>query len=90
MFAGMLEGMIPEIVHKIISGIEEMADQAIADGGDLHIANKLERKINEMDIAKLEDLILGFSKKQFKHITLFGAILGFIIGFVQALLSLFI
>jgi uncharacterized membrane protein YheB (UPF0754 family) len=90
LFSGFLKDMIPEIVQKIVSGIEEMADQAIGDGGDLHIAQKIEQKINDMDIATLEELILGISKKQFKHITFFGAILGFVIGLVQATLSLII
>ncbi len=88
MFSGMLEDMIPDIVYKIISGIEEMADQAIASGGELNIASKIETKINDMDVKKLEELILGFSKKQFKHITFFGGILGFLIGLVQATISL--
>lgn len=76
-----------KITARIIEGLEEVASKAIGEGGDLHIAEKIESKINEMDIRTLEELILGFSKKQFQHITFFGAVLGFNIGLIQALLD---
>ena len=41
-----------------------------------------------MDIAHLEELILGFSRRQFRHITFFGGVLGALIGLVQAALNL--
>ncbi|MGL4854780.1 MAG: DUF445 domain-containing protein [Lentisphaeria bacterium] len=80
----------PKVVEKILSGIEEVADSAVSSGGDLHVGEKIENKINAMDIKVLEELVLGFSKKQFQHITFFGGILGFIIGLVQAVLAIFI
>jgi len=80
----------PKIVEKILEGIEEMANEAIAHGGELNIGQRIEAKINAMDIEHLEQLVLGFSKKQFKHITLFGGILGALIGIVQATVSIFI
>ena len=89
--AGMMaSGYKKDIVDNIIKSIEEMADNAIAKGGELNIGQKIEQKINDMDIEVLEDLILGVSKKQFQHITFFGGVLGFLIGLVQAVISLFI
>ena len=85
----MFSGYKPIIVDKILEGIEEIATNSIANGGDLNIGEKIEKKINEMDIEHLEQLVLGFSKKQFKHITLFGGILGFMIGIVQAFITIF-
>ncbi|OVE82702.1 hypothetical protein BVY04_00255 [bacterium M21] len=85
--AAMAMGMKGKIIEKILEGIEEVANDSIQHGGDLHIAQKIEAKINEMDIEKLEDLVLGFSKEQFRYITLFGGILGALIGLVQAGLS---
>jgi len=76
----------PKIVEKLINGMSTVAEQAI-ESGDLDIRKKIEDKINEMPLETLEELILGFSKKQFKHITIFGGILGAIIGLVQALIS---
>lgn len=88
--AMMAGGMKPKIIVKIIEAVEDMANQAIAEGGDLNISQKIEAKINSMEIEKLEELILGFSRKQFSHITLFGGILGALIGLVQAAISAFI
>jgi len=76
-----------DIMKKILQGIEEVASDAIQQGGDLHMSEKIEAKIDAMDIEKLEDLVLGFSQKQFHYITLFGGLLGAIIGLVQAGLS---
>jgi uncharacterized membrane protein YheB (UPF0754 family) len=78
----------PKIIAKILEGIEEVATDSIQNGGELHIGQKIEAKINAMDVKMLEDLILGFSRKQFKHITFFGGVLGALIGIVQACLAL--
>jgi uncharacterized membrane protein YheB (UPF0754 family) len=84
--AMMAQSFKPAIVEKVIAGIEEMAVDLVTPGGELDIQQRIEDKINEMDIARLEELILGFSRKQFQHITFFGGVLGFLIGCVQALL----
>ena len=76
----------PKIVEKIVSGISDVAEKAIANG-DLDIRKRIEDKINEMPISTLEELIIGFSRKQFRHITVFGGILGAAIGLVQACLA---
>jgi uncharacterized membrane protein YheB (UPF0754 family) len=85
--AAIAGGMRPLIVDKLLSGIEEMATELIASGGELDIGRKIEDRINGMEIATLEELILGFSRKQFRHITFFGGVLGALIGLVQAALS---
>ena len=86
MMAGPLK---PRIVDKMIDGITDIA-QSEQLQGDLNIRQKIEDKINAMDIQTLEELILGFSRKQFRHITLFGAILGALIGISQATITLFL
>ena len=77
----------PKIVNKLVDGMSSVAEQAI-ENGDLNIKQKIEDKINEMPLETLEELVLGFSRKQFKHITIFGGILGAVIGLVQAFLSM--
>lgn len=86
--AAMAEPMKPLIVQKILTGMEEMATEFIAEGGELDIGRRIEDRINAMDIAHLEELILGFSRRQFRHITFFGGVLGALIGLVQAGLNL--
>ena len=88
--AMMAQGFKPMIIEKVISGVEEMAVDLVTPGGELDIRQSIEDKINEMDIARLEELILGFSRKQFQHITFFGGVLGFLIGCVQAALHLYL
>jgi len=83
----MARGFKPIIVEKILLGMEEMATTAISQGGEFDIGKRIEDKINSMDIGQMEILILGFSSKQFKHITFFGGVLGFAIGLIQAFLS---
>lgn len=85
--ASMVQSMKPMIVQKILEGVEDMALDLVTEGGELDIAKRLEDKINAMDIAVLEELILGFSRKQFRHITFFGGVLGALIGLVQAALA---
>jgi len=84
--AMMAEGFKPLIVKKVLGGVEEMALDLVTPGGELDIHQKIEEKINAMDVARLEELILGFSRKQFQHITFFGGVLGFLIGVAQAAL----
>jgi uncharacterized membrane protein YheB (UPF0754 family) len=84
--AAMAAPFKPKIVQKLLDGIESVATTAV-ENGDLDIRQKIEDKINEMPLSTLEELILGFSKKQFKHITLFGGILGAAIGIVQAIIA---
>jgi uncharacterized membrane protein YheB (UPF0754 family) len=88
--AMLAQGLKPMIVEKVIQGIEEMALDLVTPGGELDIRQRVEERINEMDIARLEELILGFSRRQFQHITFFGGVLGFLIGCVQAGLHLYL
>lgn len=85
--AAMVQGFKPMIVEKLLHGLEEMAEEAIEQDGGFDVARRIETRINEMDVAALEELILGFSRKQFRYITLFGGVLGFVIGLLQAILS---
>ena len=46
------------------------------------------KKINEFDMEFLEGIILSIAKKELSAITKLGGVLGFIIGFIPAALSL--
>ena len=88
--SGMLSGVKTSIVDRLLGAIEEVATEALADGGDLNVRQRIEERINAMDVAQLEHLILGFSNRQFRHITIFGGVLGALIGLAQALMALLI
>ncbi len=85
----MARGFQPMIVEKLLSGIEGLATDAVSHGAEFDIGQRIEDKINGMDIRELERLVLGFSSKQFRHITFFGGVLGFAIGVIQAAISIF-
>ena len=74
--------------NYMITEIAKIADQ-MGDNSD-DIKARIQQKIDDMDVATLEELVMGFSKKQFRHITWFGALLGFMIGVIQVLLFQFV
>ena len=52
----------------------------------LNICQIVEDKVNSLDILKVEGLLMGIMKDQFKYINLFGALLGMLIGLLNLLL----
>ncbi len=56
----------------------------------LNIRRIVEDKVNSLDILKVEELLMGIMKDQFKYINLFGALLGFLIGFANLLILQFL
>jgi len=55
----------------------------------LKIRQLVEAKVNSLDLLEVESLLLGVMQEQFKYINLFGALLGFLIGLVNALVLYF-
>ncbi len=49
----------------------------------LNVRRIVEEKVNSLDILKVEGLLMGIMKEQFKYINLFGALLGFLIGLIN-------
>lgn len=68
--------------------LREIDTLARSDGpsGD-HIRERIRERIDALDVARLEALVLGFSRKQFRAITWFGVLLGGLIGAAQVLLT---
>lgn len=94
---GIAKGIVPEpiiqTVHKII--VKEI-DQNLPSLIDNSI-NKMEQKfdINKIVVEKvrnfseqrLEQMLLDITSKEFKFIEIIGAVLGFLIGLIQLLMS---
>jgi len=57
---------------------------------EIKIGKIVEEKINSFDIVKLENLIIQLSKRELRQIEILGGIIGFFIGFIQALVSYFL
>ena len=50
----------------------------------------IQNKINELDLYELETIILQIVKNELRHIEVLGLILGFFIGIVQGIITIFI
>ncbi|WP_305045171.1 DUF445 family protein [Geoalkalibacter sp.] len=51
----------------------------------LNVQRMVEEKVNSLELLKVEGLLMGIMKEQFKYINLFGALLGFLIGLINLL-----
>ncbi len=87
-FGGMLGGVKPKIMEKITAALEEVVQEVTADSNTFSVEDKIKDRIDAMDTSRLEELVMGFSQKQFRYITFFGGILGALIGLIQACISL--
>lgn len=72
----LLDSITEEIVKKVNDGIK--------------IGDMVEKKLNDFDLLKIEEIILGISSKELKHIEVLGGVLGFLIGLIQGFIVQFI
>jgi uncharacterized membrane protein YheB (UPF0754 family) len=83
---GPLESYLPEKIREGISDFLLEQTNAIlikevpALVESLNINEIVTRKVDSLDLLKLEELLLSIMQEQFKYINLFGALLGFILG----------
>ncbi len=73
-----LENLIPILLEKVGSKMEDIDIEAL-----------VAEKVNQFSNEKLEAILMGVMKKEFKFIELAGAILGFLIGLIQVILLQF-
>ena len=52
----------------------------------LNIRKIVTKKVDSLDLLRLEKLLMGIMEEQFKYINLFGGLLGFLIGLLNLLL----
>ena len=74
-----LEGAICQLVEEML---KKEAPRLVET---LNVKKMVEEKVNGLDILQVEGLLMGIMKEQFKYINLFGALLGFLIGFINLL-----
>ena len=88
----MLQGYIENIVEEEFSKyINELSKDIVHKAQDrINIQEIVENKINELDLYELENIILSIAEKELEHIEVLGLILGFLIGIVQGILTIFI
>lgn len=74
-----LEGAICQLVEEML---KKEAPRLVET---LNVRKMVEEKVNSLDILQVEGLLMGIMQEQFKYINLFGALLGFLIGFINLL-----
>ncbi len=72
------------LIERLVNKLKE--DQT----SYIDIENIVQEKINELDFKEIEQIVVGLTKKELKHIEKIGLILGIIIGLVQYLIFLII
>ncbi|HSO08851.1 MAG TPA: DUF445 family protein [Desulfoprunum sp.] len=91
---GKLSSLLPvDVRDGICNSIRIMLSDMLAMEvpglvGSLNIRQIVADKVNSLDLLRLERLLLSIMEEQFKYINLFGAILGFLIGCINLVVTL--
>ncbi|MEG2245913.1 MAG: DUF445 family protein [Peptostreptococcaceae bacterium] len=87
-----IKGYIDEIIEKEVSNsIDELGEEIIVKAHQrINIQQIVESKVNELDLIELENIILSIADNELKHIEILGLVLGFLIGIVQGIITIFI
>ncbi|KPL61543.1 DUF445 domain-containing protein [Rossellomorea vietnamensis] len=56
----------------------------------MHLQHIVQEQVESFSVGRLEELVLGISRREFKMITYLGALLGGVIGIIQGMIALFI
>ncbi len=85
-------GLDREKVRDLVGRAYErvIAGRIAAFLGSIDIAGMVESKINEMDIAELERLLMSVMKRELRAIVRLGGVLGGVVGIVNSLIILFV
>jgi uncharacterized membrane protein YheB (UPF0754 family) len=73
-------------IRTMLSDMLELEVPGLVDS--LNIRQIVADKVNSLDLLRLERLLLSIMEEQFKYINLFGAILGFLIGCINLVVTL--
>lgn len=79
----MKESVVPRVVEKAFMQAEDKLEDVLKR---LNLQEVVREQVDSFPVSKLEELVLGISKREFKMITVLGAVLGGLIGIVQGLI----
>jgi len=79
--------VIPQVIEKAFVKAEEKLEDVLKR---LNLQEVVREQVDSFPVEKLEELVLGISKREFKMITVLGAVLGGFIGIMQGLIVYFI
>lgn len=88
---GKISAFVPEqTVRQISAGVSESistaARQKLPEAiAEFDVGKIVRERVNSFPVEKLEDLILSIAKEHLRTIELFGGVIGFLLGILQAL-----
>ena len=85
------EEKLPKFIDFIVAEYKSLIERnltGILKG--INLAKIVEEKISQFSMAQFEELIFSIMRKELKAIVYFGAVLGFVLGWIQVLLNLFL
>lgn len=81
------EEKIPALIDFVINTYEKIIKNNLAQIlNGINIAKIVEEKIDSFDVMQLEDMIFGIMSRELKAIVYLGAVLGFIMGWINLLI----
>ncbi len=73
-----LNQLLPELINKYVRNLQD----------DLDLEKIVTEKVAGFSSDKLEEILNGIMKKEFRFVEIIGAVLGFLIGLLQVFLTL--
>ena len=77
------EENIRQLAEQIYTRVAEEKAGELAE--KFQIAQIVEEKVNRMDVAEVEEILLGVMKKELNAVVNLGALIGFVIGLLNLL-----
>ena len=75
------EENIRQLAEQIYTRVAEEKAGELAE--KFQIAQIVEEKVNRMDVAEVEEILLGVMKKELNAVVNLGALIGFVIGLLN-------
>nr|WP_256463997.1 DUF445 family protein [Halobacillus salinarum] len=79
--------LIPLVIDYLTKVLAERMERLM---NSMHLAEIVQEEVESFQVERLEDMVLGISRREFKMITYLGALLGGVIGFLQGIIVLFV
>jgi uncharacterized membrane protein YheB (UPF0754 family) len=79
--------IVQELMEEVDSTVPEVVDSYFGDIEErFNVEEIIKEKVNNLPSNKLEELLMNLLEKEFKFIEYIGAVIGFIIGWIQVLM----
>ncbi len=76
--------IVQELMEEVHTAVPDLMNAYFGDLEEqFNIEEMIAEKVNHLSSDKLEDLLMSLLEKEFKFIELIGAVIGFIIGWIQ-------